>query len=218
MQKIDKSTILSNNYKEWLDTLGDNHPSYNSSSNKYYNDIKMSLLHCQKGLCAYTEELLCDERFIKIENWDENKYKKELTKLEIDEVQGDLEHFDESLKPTQGWLWDNFFVVNTYVNCRIKLSKSIIKGILKPDDENYDPYKYLSFSYETGIFSPNVSLTKEEQENVKYMIEILGLNCIHIKRKKQLKEWMDRYELGLPIDNYQFITAWEMTLNNLNNE
>lgn len=218
MQKIDKSTILSNNYKEWLDTLGDVHPSYNSSSNKYYNDIKMSLLYCQKGLCAYTEELLCDERFIKIENWDEDKYKKELTKLEIDEIQGDLEHFDESLKSTQGWLWDNFFVVNTYVNCRIKLSKSIIKGILKPDDENYDPYKYLSFSYETGIFSPNASLTKEEQENVKYMIEILGLNCVHIKRKKQLKEWLDRHELGLPIDNYQFITAWEMTLKNLENE
>lgn len=186
MQKIDKSVILSNDYKIWLDSLDDEHPKYNSSANKYYTDIKMSLLHCQNGLCAYTEELLCEDKFIVQENWDENKYTRELTKSDIDEIQGDLEHFDESLKQNQGWSWNNFFVVNTYVNCRIKGQKPI-KNILKPDNDNYDPNKYLSFSYETGIFSPNIKLSKTEQEDVKYMIEILGLNCIHIKRKNNLK-------------------------------
>jgi len=52
MRRIDKSTILSKNYKTWLESLSDEHPKYNSSNNKYYNDIKMSLLYCQNGLCA----------------------------------------------------------------------------------------------------------------------------------------------------------------------
>jgi len=214
MQKIDKSRILSNDYKKWLDSFGDEHPKYNSSSNKYYNDIKMSLLNCQNGLCAYTEELLCEDKFITDTNWDDDKYIRELTKTETNEIQGDLEHFDESLKTNQGWLWDNFFVVNTYVNCRIKLSKSI-RGIMKPDLDEYDPNKYLSFNYDTGMFSPNIDLEKTEQEDVEYMIGILGLNCIHIKRKKQLKDWLDRYELGLPVDDFQFVTAWNMTVKNL---
>lgn len=214
MQKIDKSTILSDDYNTWLKTLGTNHPEYNSSSNKYYNDIKMSLLHCQNGLCAYTEELLCGEEFIEVTNWDESKYIKDLTKNDKNEIKGDLEHFDESLKPTQGWLWDNLFVVDTHANCRIKGSKSVT-NILKPDLEDYNPNKYLSFDYETGIFSPNINLTKEEQEDVKYMIETLGLNCIHIKRKKQLKDWKNMHEVGLPVDAFQFMTAWSMTLKSL---
>jgi len=74
MRKIDKSKILSKNYKDWLHNLGEEHPKYNSSNNKYYNDIKMSLLYCQKGLCAYSEELLCDLELIKKENWNEEKY------------------------------------------------------------------------------------------------------------------------------------------------
>jgi len=74
MRKIDKSQILSKNYKDWLHNLGEEHPKYNSSNNKYYNDIKMSLLYCQKGLCAYSEELLCDLELIKKENWNEEKY------------------------------------------------------------------------------------------------------------------------------------------------
>jgi len=141
MQKIDKSQILSTNYKTWHNSLGDNHPTYNSSNNKYYNEIKMCLLHCQKGLCAYTEEMLCDEKYFDISNWKNGKYTP-LTQIQKNEIQGDLEHFDESLKTQKGWLWDNLFIVDTYINCRVKHTKAI-KNILKPDSPTYDPYKYL---------------------------------------------------------------------------
>jgi len=217
MKKIDKSIILSTDYNTWLKTLGTEHPEYNSSKNEYYFDIKMSLLSCQKGLCVYTEELLCDEKFFDKDNWDDNKYIKDLTQNDKNEIRGDLEHFDESLKKNQAWLWDNLFIADTHVNCRIKGSKPI-RNILKPDAEEYDPYKYLSFDYELGIFSPNVSLSESEQSDVKYMIEILGLNCIQMKRKKQLKDWLDMEEIGMPVKPYQFITAWDMTVKNLTNE
>jgi hypothetical protein len=210
MQKIDKSQILSTNYKTWHNSLGDNHPTYNSSNNKYYNEIKMCLLHCQKGLCAYTEEMLCDEKYFDISNWKNGKYTP-LTQIQKNEIQGDLEHFDESLKTQKGWLWDNLFIVDTHVNCRIKHRKPI-KNILKPDSPTYDPYKYLDFDYETGVFFPNINLTQQENDDVAYMIEVLGINCISSQRKKQLQDWKDKIDVGLDVQPYRFITAWNMTL------
>jgi len=210
MQKIDKSHILSNNYKIWQDSLGDTHPLYNSSKNRYYDDIKMSLLHCQKGLCAYTEELLCDEKYFDVTNWEENRYKT-LTQEQKNEIQGDLEHFDESLKSQKGWLWDNLFVVHTHINCRVK-GKKAIRSILKPDSIDYDPYKYLDFDYEAGVFFPNTTLSPQEKDDVVYMIEILGLNCFRTQRQKQLHDWRDRKEVGLEVKPHRFVTAWNMTL------
>jgi hypothetical protein len=220
MKKIDKSKILSKNYKDWeKDLKKEEHPPYNSSYKKeYYIDIKMSLLYCQNGLCAYTEEVLCDPKFIKTENWDENQYKLKLEKKDTNEIKGDLEHFDESLKPESAFLWDNLFVVNTHNNCRIK-GKKPIKNILKPDSKDYTPEKYLEFFIDTVnnsyIFIPNSKLSDKEQEDVKYMIETLGLNCVDYERKRQLLEWIDRYENGLPVDAYKYITAWSMILENL---
>jgi len=188
MRKIDKSKILSKNYKDFEKGLkGKKHPTYDSSyKRKYYTDIKMSLLYCQNGLCAYTEEVLCDPKFIKTENWDENQYKIKLEKKDKNEIKGDLEHFDESLKP---------------------------------DSKGYTPEKYLEFFVDTTndsyIFIPNSKLSDKEQKDVKYMIETLGLNCVSYERKRQLLEWLDRYENGLPVDAYKYITAWEMTLANL---
>jgi len=217
MRKIDKSNILSKEYKEWLDGLVDKeHPEYNSSKFKYYNDIKMSLLYCQDGLCAYTEQLLCEDKYISIDNWNDDKYIKELTEEDKHSIQGDLEHFDESLKSKKAWLWSNLFIVATHNNCRIKGTKAI-KDILKPDSKNYDPYKYLDFDYETGIFTPNINLSKDEKEDVIYMIRILGLNCILNDRKKQLKDWIDMNELGLKVTPYRYLTAWDMTLKKLDN-
>ncbi len=217
MRKIDKSTILSKAYKTWLDSLeDDSYPAYNSSSNPHYFDIKMSLLHCQDGLCAYTEQLLCDRKFIAIENWNEEKFNTQLTANDKNTIQGDLEHFDESLKPNNGWSWDNFFVVQTHVNCRIKGRKSV-KYILKPDSYEYDENKYLQFDFKTGVFSPHIDLTNEEQEDVKYMIEILGINCIYAQRKKQLENWKDRLEVGLDVEPHEYVTAWKMTLASLEN-
>lgn len=214
MQKIDKSQILSSNYKTWHNGLGDIHPAYNSSSNEYYHDIKMSLLYCQKGLCAYTEEILCDEKYFNISNWNDVKYNTLLTQEQKNEIQGDLEHFDESLKSQKGWLWDNLFVAHVHVNRTIKKSKPI-KSILKPDSPTYDPYEYLDFDYETGVFFPNANLEQSKKDDVSYMIEILGINCLFSQRKKQLQEWKDRIDVGLNVNPYRFITAWNMTLRNL---
>jgi hypothetical protein len=215
MRKIDKSQILSKDYREWLEDLKDReHPKY-YSNHKYYFDIKMSLLFCQKGLCAYTEKLLCDPRFITEDNWNNKKYKTKLTKIEKNSIQGDMEHFDESLKDKKGWLWDNLFIVDTHINCRVKGKKSI-KNILKPDSPDYDPYRYLEFFIDKDndvyIFIPNSNLSIKEQRDVAYMIETLGLNCIEYHRKRELKEWLDRYSFGLPVEPYEYLTAWKMTL------
>ncbi len=213
MQKIDKSQILSTNYKTWHDGLGNTHPPYNSSSNEYYHDIKMSLLYCQKGLCAYTEEILCDEKYFEISNWENGQYATSLIQEQKNEIKGDLEHFDESLKSQKAWLWDNLFIVDTHINCRVKHTKPI-KNILKPDSSSYEPNKYLDFDYETGVFFPNVNLTEQEKSDVKYMIDTLGINCVP-QRKKQLQEWIDRVDVGLPVSPYKFITAWNMTYEKL---
>ena len=216
MRKINKSTILSVKYKEWEERLEvDKHPKYTSSSNKFYHDIKMSLLYCQKGLCAYTEQLLCDTKYLDESSWDDGKYTKALSIEDKHAIQGDLEHFDESLKSDNGWLWDNFFVVATHNNCRIKGSKPV-KSILKPDSPDYDPCKYLTFDSEEGIFGANGALDDADKGDVEYMIKTLGLNCIADERKKQIKQWLDMRDIGMNIDAYRYVTAWKMTKENIN--
>lgn len=215
MQKIDKSTILSQNLKTWLNGLNiDSHLKYNSSSHKHYFDIKMSLLYCQGGLCAYTEQRLCDSALINSENWNSEKYNKLLSVEEKQSIQGDLEHFDESLKENNGWSWDNFFVVNTHGNCRIKGKKSV-KNILKPDRDGYDPFKYLEFDFDRGVFIPKTTLNDNDKKDVEYMIQTLGLNCIYSQRKKRLEEWKDRIEVGLSVEPDEYVTAWRMARENL---
>ena len=72
MRKIDKTKILSTEYKKWEEHFEKNnepHSKYNSIDNKYYNDVVMNLLFCQKGLCAYTEIELCSPDVINEQNW-----------------------------------------------------------------------------------------------------------------------------------------------------
>lgn len=215
MRSIDKSEIVSKDYANWHSGLTENfHPSYNSSANVHYFDIKMSLLYCQDGLCAYTEQRLCDVTLLNDTNWDDEKYAKDLTRDEKNSIQGDLEHFDESLKEKNGWSWDNFFVVSTHANCRIKGRKSII-SILKPDTIDYEPSKYLEFDFDAGVFIPKHTLNKFQKSDVEYMIQTLGINCIYSQRKKRLDEWKDRIEVGLDVEPDEYITAWEMTKRSL---
>ncbi len=209
MQKIDKSSILSTRYKSWLDGVRGNHPSYKSDF-KYVKDIKMSLLACQNGLCAYTEELLCDPSLITSDNWSDGKYITELDSQNL--INGDLEHFDCSLKENRAYLWDNLFMVNSNINCRVKGSKSI-HSILKPDSLDYDPCKYLQYDDETNLFMAKIRLSPADKIFVEEMIETLGLNSNRFKRAKQVKSLKEDFELGLPlVEPHEYITSWKMTL------
>lgn len=113
MRKIDKSNILSTEYKKWLDeelnTKNKKHPT--NSRHKYRQDVMMNLLHCQKGVCAYTEKFLCDPEDISKDNWQEGRYRSKDRKY-----YGELEHFDPELKKDKFWEWGNLFVVHETVN------------------------------------------------------------------------------------------------------
>jgi hypothetical protein len=218
MRKIDKSKILSKNFREFERILEvDEHPLHESKEKReYYTDIKMNLLYAQKGLCAYSEKsLISDMSFISLDKWIDEIYTKELTDNEKKFIRGDIEHFNESLKPKNAFLWSNLFVVDTHINCRIKGKKPIIKDILKPDEKEYNPYEYLEFDLETGLFFPYYDLSPEIEKDVQYMIDILGLNCYHGERKEYLELILDLYPKREP---KQFITAWNMTLNLLKEE
>jgi len=212
MQKIDKSNIHSLKYKKWVEGLGANHPEYKSNQ-RYVKDIKMSLLACQNGLCAYTEELLCDRALLSEDNWIDGEYVGDDNNQNL--VNGDLEHFDCTLKDTQGYLWDNLFMVNSNINCRIKGTQSV-DDILKPDATNYDPYVYLQFDDKINAFIANQDLSDEDKSKVEEMIGVLGINRNAFKRAKQIKDLKENIELGLELNEPdEYITSWQMTKKNL---
>jgi len=212
MQKIDKSNIRSTKYKEWIEAIEGNHPKY-SSSNTHIIDIKMSLLACQNGLCAYTEELLCDRELLSEENWKDGKYIGSFDSQNL--VNGDLEHFDCTLKETKAYLWDNLFMVNSNINCRVKGTKPV-DNILKPDSENYDPDKFLQYDEDENIFIANQNLPDEEKIKVEEMIMVLGINSNAFKRARQIKRLKEEMELGLPVSEpEEYITSWRMAKENL---
>ena len=212
MKKIDKSNIRSTIYKAWVEGLNENHPAYRSS-HMHVKDIKMSLLACQNGLCAYTEELLCDRALLSDDNWVDGKYIGDLSNQNL--VNGDLEHFDCTLKDTHGYLWDNLFMANSNINCRVKGTK-LIDNILKPDCDTYDPYIYLQFDDKVNVFIANQNLSDEDKMRVEEMIIVLGINSNAFKRAKQIKDLKENIELGLPLSEPdEYITSWKMTKNNL---
>ena len=211
MRKIDKSKNLSEEYFKWMKELKE-HPKY-YSSHKYMTDIKMNLLYCQNGLCAYTEELLCDLELLKNSCWKDGRYTKSLENEDL--INGDLEHFNCTLKENKAYLWDNLFMANSNINCRVKGTKSI-NPILKPDSKDYDEFKYLQFDDKINKFIPNVNLSEDEKIDVIEMIETLGINKNAFKRAKQIKELKEDFEFDSELkEPYEYITSWKMTLKNL---
>ena len=211
MKKIDKSKILSKEYFKWMKKLTEEQKYY--SSHKYIKDIKMNLLYSQNGLCAYTEEQLCDLELIEENCWKEGRYIKSLEDEDL--INGDVEHFDCTLKETHAYLWENLFMVNSNINCRVK-GKKHINPILKPDTKDYDPFKYLEFDDKINKFLPNINLSEQEKIDVTEMIEILGINKNAFKRAKQIKDLKEDFELDLDLkEPYEYITSWKMTLANL---
>jgi hypothetical protein len=106
MRKIDKNyeTLLSSQYKTWLDNLEAKelkHPL----SRTYYDDIAMELYKCQNGVCAYTERWICPATLYINAHWVDGKYKMD-DNAEFRRVDhaGELDHFDTSLKKDKYWL------------------------------------------------------------------------------------------------------------------
>jgi len=215
MKRIYKDIILSTEYKKCVDKFTGDHEPYKSDNKfgkQHYLDIKMSLFHCQNGLCAYTEEKLCDEELFDSSKWVDGKY------IELSDniyTRGDLEHFNPELKETKGWLWDNLLMIDSNVN-REKRAKPI-NPILKPDSATYDENKYLSYNHKINQFYPNDLLTDKEKKDVKYMIETLGINNV-VRRNDLIKELVEAHKYGLlefEEEPKEYITAWKMTKQNL---
>lgn len=211
MKKIDKNHIISTEYKTWENNLQENHPKYNSSDNKFYYDIVMNLFHCQKGVCAYTEEFLCIDDFYSPNCWINGKYIVEKPKFH-----GALDHFDSTVKKNRAWTWDNLFMVQKDINDKHKRELSV-DNILKPDREGYNPFLLLEYDEKSHIFFANVSQEESLQERINMMILTLGINhpTTVKKRKEHLGSIFEKIDFistwqEEEIKNYQFFTALEM--------
>lgn len=215
MRKIDKTIIIATEYASWIRKLNNNkktHPVY-SSTHKYYKDVLVSLLYCQKGLCAYTEVLIARSNRYNQEHF--NKKGRYVSKNEENSgFSAQLDHFDSSKKDKNGWNWDNLFAVSDKIN--IRKSDKPVDNILKPDLPDYDPHKLLAYDEEEHIFYTNPNIEdKNTIKKIQSMIKVLGLNYGTIKdlRTEYLNEKMELLELGIEKDAYQFITAFDMIKN-----
>lgn len=211
MRKIDKTTILSTDYKKWEEALPELHPKYNSSNNKeYYYDIVMNLFHCQKGLCAYTEMILCSPEPLQDIIWVDEKYP-----YPSDEslFNGQLDHFDSTMKDTQGWLWDNLFMVDSDTNRR-KLKKDVDE-ILKPDREGYDPFLLLEYNSQINKFLANTELEVDTQNTINHLLNnVLGVNHFTVTfKRRSIGDKIDSILQGFKtwdnIEITEFPTAFE---------
>jgi hypothetical protein len=200
------------------------HPDYEAGSFRkdFYKDVFMALLYCQGGLCAYTEELICDVKYLHAMDWQNGAYVGELIPQNYD---ADIEHFDSTLKTAQGWDWDNLFAVGVAVNRKNKLAKRV-HTFFKPDLPTHNPHDYLVYNFSTHRFAVKSSLRQNnpnQAEQVQVMIEVLGLNygTIISRRERYLLDKQTDIKAGLKTydsvrtEIYQFFTAFEMSKDDL---
>jgi len=155
---------------------------------------------------------LINKNTVDPENWERGTFKKF-------EFLGHLDHFDASLKETKGWEWSNFFVAHSDVNTKRKRDKKI-HGIIKPDNENYDPFEFLEYDFKQHHFLPNRNKSLKDQQQILEDINTLGLNFQPIidYRKAYLKPIIDEVQLGMITTANarsklnQFYTAFEMSI------
>jgi hypothetical protein len=216
MRKIDKTTVLSTEYKQWeqnLEQRQESHPEYSSSDFKYYLDVVMNLFYCQQGLCAYTEMRLCPQHAVAPEYWQHGRYFANKPGF-----LGQLDHFDNNLKTQKAWLWNNLFLVHSDINVKIKGRKAV-DSILKPDSKTYDPFRLLDYDSRTHFFIANTDLSEEEQQRITQMIDTLGLNFgpVRARRKEVLARQISIIEFGLTTwDDMpdEFVTSFVMCKQN----
>ncbi|UCH95275.1 MAG: hypothetical protein JSV88_00130 [Candidatus Aminicenantes bacterium] len=207
MRKIDKTNILSVQYKKWLDKLNRDKVKHPQSST-YYDDVVMNLLHCQKGICAYTEMSLCNPGLLDEDNWKKGRYNKKRP-----EPIGELDHFDPKLKKNKYWEWENLFVVLERIN-RKKGSKEV-DYILKPDSSDYDPMVLLEYNEKYHIFIPHTEIEDEAiRKRIHRMIEVLHINYDFVcrERRRFLKVAFKSREMEAPVEIDRFFTAYQMAV------
>jgi hypothetical protein len=210
MRNIDKSTVFATKYQDWLKKTGDIHLKY-TPSNVHYLDVVMNLFYCQHGLCAYTEMPLCDDDFYDKKHWQNGKY---MNQNKFGKF-GELDHFDPSLKKSQGWLWSNFFMISEKIN-RDKSDKAVFY-FLKPDEPNYTPFDWFEYNEKLNRFVPHskFDLETEKNQQIQYMIDVLGLNhdTVVMLRRQFLTKIKKGIEFGMySWDAYKpekFFTAFE---------
>jgi hypothetical protein len=205
MRRIDKTKILAVEYKKWVDKLNrDNrkHPR----TRTYYYDVVMNLLHCQKGVCAYTEMIVCDPELLDEDNWENGRYN-----FKSADNLGSLEHFDPQLKKDKFWEWDNLFVIHLKIN--VTKGANEVDDILKPDSPEYDPFRLLAYSTRTHRFYPRPELEDATvKRRIRRMIKILQLNhgTVRYERETFLKKVFKYLKLDHIIKIDRFFTAYEM--------
>ncbi len=206
MRKIDKSVILSENYKNWLQEKRDKDKTHKTCS--YYKvDVVMNLLYCQKGVCAYTEMLLSPPDLIEKSNWKEGKYiNKKVTK----DTFGDLEHFDPKQKAKYFCEWDNLFVINHKVNILKNDTNIDLIKEFKPDSKGYNPFDIFDYDIDTNKFRPNTDIKdKYEANRIKDLIKLLSINQHSIKYERETFLNDVKANKNKKID--RFFTAYEMS-------
>lgn len=207
MRKIDKTKILSTQYRQWLDKLNDDQVKH-PGSRIYYYDVVMNLLYCQKGVCAYTEIALCNPGLLSEDRWENGRYT-----LEKPEPFGELEHFNPQLKKDKYWEWDNLFVIAERINKRKGARE--VDDILKPDLPGYDPMVLLGYDVEAHVFYPHPGIEDESlKKRIEGMISVLQLNYDFVRRERRkfLNKVFEFDEVGFPTEIDRFFTAYEMTL------
>jgi hypothetical protein len=208
MKRIDKTKIFSTRYKKWLDQLNRDKLIHPNQSKTYYNDVMMNLLYCQKGVCAYTEMIICNPELLKKENWKNGRYKSEKV-----ERFGSLDHFDPQLKKEKFWEWNNLFAVSLDIN--VKKGDQEVDDILKPDSPHYDPYKLLEYNTQTHRFLPHRDIDDKDLINrIKRMLKVLQVNhdtvCYHRKTFFNRIAWHGKVDRHPGIDC--FFTAYQMAM------
>ncbi|MEM9984389.1 MAG: hypothetical protein AAF804_04775 [Bacteroidota bacterium] len=171
----------------------------------------MNLIACQKGLCAYTETIVGDEKMSQDTYWKDGRYDKEGFPPE---TTADIDHFDPHLKKSMGWEWHNLFAVSSAINQRVKRDQEV-DLILKPDLEGYDPFELLDYvtkvEDDQGFkeinhrYVPHPSLPEDLKQRVLKMINILGINHrpICLKRMDAFGSIIEKCEhFGFDLPSY----------------
>lgn len=227
MRRIEKGELPARVFIEGLlsqieDSVAGYHPDYSDGDfrKEHYLSVFFSLLGFQKGLCAYTESVLSiNPTLLNSANcFEDGKLKKEIVRKGID---ADIDHYDPSLKKNYGWEIDNLFLCRVFINRDIKRDQATLP-ILKPDNPDYSPEKYLRYNFLTHRFVANPEIEDGDlKRQITHQIDhVLGINAetIIAARSTMFSSFLPYIVNGFKTfedirDNelQQFFTAFEMS-------